>query len=125
MNFAALGMGVDFIEKTITLDKTTDAVEHYMSLEPSEMKEFVDKIRKAEEGFGDPRVIFNSRVKKQNRRSIMTAKKIKKGQTIKIDDLEFKRPGIYLSVERYEEVIGKKAVRDLEEDLFISENDYE
>lgn len=32
MNFAALGLGVDYIEKTITENRATNAVEHYMSL---------------------------------------------------------------------------------------------
>ena len=41
MNYAALALGANFIEKTITLDKTTDAVEHYMSLEVQEIKELI------------------------------------------------------------------------------------
>ncbi len=125
MNYVALGMGANFLEKTISLNKSTNAVEHYMSLEPEEVTQFVRKIRKIEQAFGNPRIIFNSRVKKENRRSIMSARKIKKGKIIEEEDLAFKRPGIHLSVERYEEAIGKKAARDIEADIFISENDFE
>ncbi|MFC2061384.1 N-acetylneuraminate synthase family protein [Elusimicrobiota bacterium] len=125
MNYAALGLGVNFIEKTITLDRGTDAVEHYMSLEPEELKQFIKRIREVEQAFGDPRIIFNSRVKEIHRRSIMTNKNIKKGDNIGLDDLVFKRPGTFLSVERFEEVVGKKATHDLEENIFISENDFE
>jgi len=124
MNYAALGLGANFIEKTITLSRATDAVEHYMSLEPEELEQFIKKVREVEQAFGNPRVIFNSRVKKEHRRSIMTRRKIKKGQTIKLEDLAFKRPGTHLSVEYYEEVVGKKATRDLEADAFISEGDF-
>lgn len=125
MNYAALGLGANMLEKTITLNKCTNAVEHYMSLEPEEVKEFVRRVREVEMAFGNPRVIFNSRVKVTNRRSIMTKRKIPRGKTIEIEDLTFKRPGNYISVERYEEIIGKKATRDIEVDKFLSEHDFE
>jgi len=124
MNFVALGMGVDFIEKTITLDKTTKAVEHFMSLEPDEAKEFVRKIRDAEKAFGDSRVIFKSRVKEDHRRSVMAARDIRKGQTITIEDLTFKRPGFYFPVDRYGEVVGKRATRDLKAGEFLTGDDF-
>jgi len=45
MNFAAIALGADFIEKTITANRDTAAVEHYMSLEPHELKDFVKQVR--------------------------------------------------------------------------------
>lgn len=125
MNYAALGVGANMIEKTITRNKNTNAVEHFMSLEPKEVKDFVIKVREVEKAFGNPRIIFNSRVKVSNRRSIMTKRKIPKGKKIDVDDLTFKRPGTHISVERYDEIIGKKATRDIEGDVFLSENDFE
>ena len=44
IDLAADAMGANLLEKTITLDRTTPRVEHIMSLEPSEMKLFVNKI---------------------------------------------------------------------------------
>ncbi len=125
MNYAALGIGANFIEKTITLDKTTDAVEHYMSLEPQELGQFIDTVRKIEEAFGNPRIIFNSRVNALHRRSIMTSRKIKKGETITVESLSFKRPGTHISVDRYENIVGRKAALDLEEGVFLKECDFE
>ncbi|MFB6088404.1 MAG: N-acetylneuraminate synthase family protein [Candidatus Aenigmatarchaeota archaeon] len=125
MNYAALGLGADFLEKTITLDKSTDAVEHYMSLEPAEVEVFIKRVREIEKAFGNPRVKFNSRVKDATRRSIMTKRKIPKGKIIEVDDLTFKRPGTYISVERYEDIIGRKAIKDIESDTFLCENDFE
>ena len=125
MNYAALGLGANMLEKTITLDRYTNAVEHYMSLEPEELKVFICRVREVEKAFGTPRVIFNSRVKISNRRSIMTKRKIPKGKKIDVDDLTFKRPGTHISVERYEEIIGKNATRDIEANVFLSENDFE
>lgn len=125
MNYAALGLGVNFIEKTITLDKTVDAVEHYMSLEPQEVRGFVENIRSIEQAFGNPRVIFNSRVNTLHRRSIMAAKPIKKGEVFSVESLSFKRPGMHLSVEHYEEVVGSKATRDLEAGVFLERGDFD
>ncbi|NIA20658.1 MAG: N-acetylneuraminate synthase [Anaerolineaceae bacterium] len=125
MNYAALGVGANFLEKTITLDRSTDAVEHFMSLEPAELKRFVENIRNIEAAFGDPRIIFNSRVNATHRRSIITARPISKGREISIGDLAFKRPGTYMSVERYEEVLGSKATRDIAEGEFLDEKDFE
>ncbi|MBN2582399.1 MAG: N-acetylneuraminate synthase family protein [Planctomycetes bacterium] len=125
MNYAALGVGANYLEKTITLDRSTNAVEHFMSLEPSELKHFVDNIRNIEEAFGDPRIIFSSRVNATHRRSILAERTIKKGQTIAIEDLGFKRPGTYISVERYEEIVGAKATRDIPAGEFLAEADFE
>jgi sialic acid synthase SpsE len=125
MNYAAIGIGANFIEKTITLDKSVDAVEHFMSLEPQELSQFINNIRNIEEAFGNPRIIFNSRIKTRDRRSIMTKRAIKKGEEITFDALAFKRPGYYISVNRYEEVVGKKAKRDIEADVFLDFGDLE
>ena len=45
MDIAAVALGANLLEKTITLDRTT-RVEHIMSLEPNDMKFFVEKIRR-------------------------------------------------------------------------------
>ena len=124
MNYAALGMGVNFIEKTISLDRNTDAVEHFMSLEPVELKVFVERVRSVEQAFGNPRVIFNSRVKAEHRRSIITKKDIAVGETITLDNITFKRPGTFLSVERYEDVLGKKATQTILKNTFLKETDF-
>lgn len=124
MNYAALGMGVNFIEKTTSLNKNTDAVEHFMSLESAELKTFVERVRSVEQAFGNPRVIFNSRVKPEYRRSIITKQEIKQGEIITLDNITFKRPGNFLSVERYEEILGKEATRTIPKDTFLKENDF-
>ena len=40
MNIAAVCMGANMIEKTITLDRTTPSVEHMFSLEEKEARKF-------------------------------------------------------------------------------------
>jgi N,N'-diacetyllegionaminate synthase len=125
MNFAAIALGADFIEKTITTDKHTQAVEHYMSLEPHELKQFVADVRAVESALGDPRIIFSSRVKAEHRRSVLTRRAIKQGEVIQLTDLDFKRPGTQIPADRYEDIVGHKAARDLPAGEFFKFSDLE
>ena len=113
MNFAAVALGASLVEKTITLDKSTNAVEHFMSVEPSEVPELVTGIRSIESAMGDPRVIFSSRVNDEMRRSMFVDRAIKQGEAITLENITFKRPGTHWSAQHYELAIGKRARRDL------------
>lgn len=125
MCHAAIGLGVNFIEKTITLNRATEQVEHYMSLEPHQVKDFVKNIREIEQAMGDTRIVFNSRVKQDLRRSIFSSRPIKKGEKLSLENLTFLRPGHGISVEVYEEVVGKTAIRDIETHSMLSSNDFQ
>jgi sialic acid synthase SpsE len=113
MNYAAIALGANMIEKTITLNKGTDAVEHSMSIEPHEIPAFVKTTRAVEDALGDPRIIFESRVKPDLRRSIFAKKDIVKGHLLTLDDLDFRRPGTFYSAQYYEAVIGREMNQDL------------
>ena len=125
MNYAALALGASLIEKTVTLDRNTDAVEHYMSLEPGELADFVTSLREVESALGDPRIIFSSRVNPELRRSIFAGRLISRGEVIQLADLDFRRPGIHLSVGSYQDVIGKQVNKDLNQGDPIQLSDIE
>ena len=108
MNFAALGMGARCIEKSVSLDVSTDAVEHSIGLEPSELSSFVRQVREVDAALGDSRVLFNSRVNPDHRRSIQINQDLPEGTTIQLEHLAFRRPGHYWGVEHYEEALGKR-----------------
>lgn len=55
MDIAAAALGVNMLEKTITLDKTIKSPEHIMSLEPDEVLNFVQTIRNVETALGTKR----------------------------------------------------------------------
>jgi N,N'-diacetyllegionaminate synthase len=124
MCHAAIGLGVNFLEKTITLDRSTEAVEHFMSLEPQEIASFVKNIREIEQAMGDTRIVFNSRVKSDVRRSIFTSCDVKAGEKFSLNNMKFLRPGTGVSVEVYEELIGKVATRDLKANTMLSPTDF-
>lgn len=120
MNFAAIAMGINMIEKTITLDKTKEEVEHFMSLELNELKSFVKNLRAVEAAMGDPNILNTSRVEENARRSIVARKQIKKGEKISRDNLDFKRPGnAGISCSEGFEVLGKTALIEIPEGTFL------
>jgi len=119
MNYPAIVLGADILEKTITLDKATESIEHFMSLEPPEAKEFVQEIRAIEEAMGTARVMFSTQINSGGRRGIVAKRDIPKGKVIEIDDLDFKRPGNFIPAGDYQNVLEKKAKKDFSKDEFL------
>lgn len=117
MDIAAVSLGADMLEKTITLDKTIKSCEHSFSLEPEDAKKFIDSIRDVEIALGTSRRVIPSEIKqarKSTRRSPYAINKIKAGSEIKESDFEFKRPGIGITSEEFQFFLGKKLTKDIE-----------
>jgi len=109
MDIAAVALGADLVEKTITEDRTTRSVEHIMSLEPGDMKVFVRKIRELEIALGQSRRILHPdelQKRKAYRRSAFLKKPVAKGQSVSIADIEFRRPGYGISPNEFEKLRG-------------------
>lgn len=123
MNYAAVSLGVNMIEKTITPDKTTEYSEHYMSLEPDELKPFIQNIRAIELAMGDPNILRSSRVSEDLRRSFVSKYDIKKGERITISMLEFERPGnAGISCSDGYKILEKTAAEDIPKGKFLQWN---
>ena len=107
MDIAAISLGADLVEKTITLDRTSRSVEHIMSLEPYEMKSFVRQIRDLEIAFGSPRRIMTKeeKLKRLNiRRSAFIAEDVKEGDRLKDVKIKFQRPGFGIAPDFFETI---------------------
>jgi N,N'-diacetyllegionaminate synthase len=105
MDIAALTIGADLVEKTITLDRTTPSVEHIMSLEPPQVDEFVQVIRDVETALGLPRRLMHDeeRSKRQAiRRSVFLREDAAAGTCLRDAIIEYRRPGYGLSPAEYE-----------------------
>jgi N,N'-diacetyllegionaminate synthase len=83
----------------------------------------IDGIRKIEEALGDgikrlmPSEASNLWVIRQ---SIVASRKIKKDELFSMENLTTKRAGNGISPMRWEEVLGKKAIRDFHENELIA-----
>lgn len=116
IDIAAVALGANLIEKTITYDRTSRSVEHVMSIEPDQMADFVASIRDVETALGSPRRVMTApeRAKRDAvRRSVFVARDVPAGQAISPDDLEFRRPGHGLPPAEADAIIGSTAARDL------------
>lgn len=119
---AAVALGASVIEKHFTLDRNMEGPDHKASLEPNELKAMVKAIRHVEQAIGDGHKKVSESERKNiaiARKSIVAACPIKKGERLTEQNLTVKRPGTGISPMRWEEVIGKTAVRDFNEDELI------
>ena len=119
---AAVAIGATVIEKHFTLDRTLPGPDHLASLEPNELKNMVTAIRNIEKAKGSGvKKPSNSEIKNIPiaRKSIVAKRHINKGDRFSSDNLTVKRPGIGTSPMKWDEVIGKKAVRNYTVDELI------
>ena len=120
---AAVALGATVIEKHFTLDKTLPGPDHKASLEPDELKAMVTAIRNIEKAVGGSGLkevsISEAKNKPIARKSIVASKSIKKGDFFTEENITVKRPGIGISPMQWDDVIGKTAKKDFEEDDLI------
>jgi N,N'-diacetyllegionaminate synthase len=122
VSVAAVALGATVIEKHFTLDRTLPGPDHRASLEPNELRAMVMAIRNIEEALGDgikrpsPSETKNKLIA---RKSLVAATAIQNGEFFTKANLTVKRPGTGITPMRWDEVLGRTAVRDFEPDEMI------
>ena len=126
MNVAAVALGANMIEKTITEDRCTPSVEHIMSLELQDLADFVSEIRNVEVAMGNSRR-FMSAKEKQNRlsvrRSLVTDQSVEVGDKLAEVKMKFMRPGFGVSPDSYEGLLERKFLRPLKKGTVVNRSD--
>ncbi|MFY0631390.1 MAG: N-acetylneuraminate synthase family protein [Flavobacteriaceae bacterium] len=123
---ASIALGACVIEKHFTLDKDLPGWDHQISANPVELKEIVQggkNIQKSLGGF--IRIVTEDEENKKLkfRRSAVAARKIIKGDILKLEDIEFKRPGTGISPDELDYMLGRSVNKNFEEDELISWQD--
>lgn len=122
IGIAAVAMGATIIEKHFTSDKNLPGPDHKASLDPTELKEMIRKIREMEVVLGDG-VKAPSASEFENikaiRKSLVARKTIFRGDLFTSENLTTKRPGIGISPMEISKVLGKAATRDYAIDEII------
>ncbi len=118
--------GVCIIEKHFTLDKNMVGWDHKVSANPEELKQICDAAEHGYQMLGSYAKVVNEDQERRNafQRSIVAARRIKKGEVIKENDIDYKRPGTGIPPKYYEFVIGKTAKRDIEYDEILQMSDF-
>lgn len=117
MDIAAVALGADMIEKTITFDRMHPEPEHIMSVEPDEAKVMVTTIREMEVALGNTRPVWTEEQKRQTlqkRRSIFVKKTVMPGELISDDCLDYRRPGEGILAMYTDMVVGRTAATKIE-----------
>ncbi|WP_371362949.1 N,N'-diacetyllegionaminic acid synthase [Sporomusa rhizae] len=122
-SIAAVAIGAKIIEKHITLDRSMPGPDHCFAMEPIELEDLVKGIRAVEQALQDnERNDFASR--KHYRRSLVYVGDLKKGDILKKEDIEFKRPGDGMGLEFTDVLIGLKLTKDVYKGELINSNDF-
>jgi len=113
-------LGAVIIEKHFTSNKTSLGNDHYHAMDVKDLKRFVELIEKIHVSLGphsQKKPIATEEISRLNaRRSIVIKRDIPKGHELTEADLTYKRPGTGISPLNWNEVIGKKAIKNLKED---------
>jgi len=122
VSIAAAALGATVIEKHFTIDNNLPGPDHKASLEPDKLKDMVSAIRHIEIALGDGikrLTLSEARNKVVARKSLVAKKAIKYGDVLSSNNITTKRPGNGISPMRWDEVIGRIAVRDFAVDELI------
>ncbi|MGB0733547.1 MAG: N-acetylneuraminate synthase family protein, partial [Pontibacterium sp.] len=124
---AAVSLGAKVIEKHITLDQSWEGTDHKVSLLPDEFKQMCTDIRAIETALGSAKSRELSQGEMMNRevlaKSLVAKNTLKSGQTITRADIDIVSPGQGLQPCYLDELLGKPAVRDIEEGDFFYTSD--
>ncbi|MBI5698819.1 N-acetylneuraminate synthase family protein [Candidatus Saganbacteria bacterium] len=119
----AVALGARSIEKHYTVDKSLpDSPDHGLSLSADELPGFMKDVRRIESAIGTSlsgHYEAEAKAHAYARKSIVTVQPIKKGTRISADMLACKRPGTGIYPRFLEQIIGREAKVDINEDELL------
>ena len=121
---AAVALGARTLEKHYTVDKSLpDSPDHSLSVNPEELANMVENIRRVEKGMGvfvDGRYAAEEKAYQYARKSIVAKVDIPKGTMIESRMLTCKRPGYGIYPKFMDLLIGMKSKSDIKADTTIT-----
>lgn len=121
---AATALGAAVLEKHFTLDKTKMGMDNNMAIEPDEMKALVQNCINVHEALGSFDRIVSEEENAQRtkmRRSVIVTRDMSEGETIRLEDLDVKRPGTGIPPEKMHSLVGKVLKSNVSADTLILE----
>ena len=116
-------MGAEVIEKHFTLDKSLPGNDHYHAGDPEDFAKAINNFALINQISGfDKKTVFPCEKipRKEARRSLVLTRDMKEGEVISQKDLIAKRPGVGISPEYQEIVIGRSVRKDCKEDTILT-----
>jgi len=125
---AAYLKGARIIEKHFTHDKTLPGNDHYHAMDESDLRTFASNLSMIEAAAGQSvkHPLDSEGIARLNaRRSIVTRRPIRAGESISEDMIIPKRPATGISPVHWDEIIGSRVEHDLAEDHILTWDDLE
>jgi sialic acid synthase SpsE len=115
-------LGSTVIEKHFTHDKTLPGNDHYHAMDEGDLLAISRKLAAYRQmiGSGQYQVDQEASARKHARRSVVAACNIQAGERLTADNLTTKRPAHGISPVHWDELLGRIAIADIEEDQVIS-----
>ena len=126
MDFMSIGLGVNVLEKRLTLDRSIPQNGHIKALEPEEFSTWINRVKELEETLGYFTVLPTDDDLEGSRKyfkSLHLKCDLKKGDIIQPEMLSARRPGDGISASQVDEICGKIAARDLKNETKLSIHD--
>lgn len=122
---ASVALGACLIEKHFTLDKNMKGWDHKVSSTKEEMREIINNASRVSDAMGSFRIkaTESAEKKKEFRRSIVINRKMKKGEIISYEDIDYKRPGGAFDPNMTDFVVGRTINKDLPYDHILTKED--
>lgn len=123
-SIGAIALGASVLEKHFTLSRKLEGPDQSSSLEPNELKKWIQEIRFIEKCLGkSEKFITNSERKNLSMRKILVIKPIKKGEIITekyLTAMRGKKNGILPLKNNLTNIIGRKIKKDIEKNTQFS-----
>lgn len=118
----AVALGAVVIEKHFILDRSMGGADSAFSMEPHEFKKMVDSVRAIELALGGNEILLSPKVEKSRQfaRSLFVVEDIKEGELFSNKNIRSIRPGYGLQPKFLNDVIGKKAMKNIEKGTPLS-----
>ena len=125
----AATLGYTFFERHFTLDKNDNGPDHYASSDISEMKNYVKELNRVKPILGsDFKNIQNEEIgmSKRSKKAILAKRNLFAGEELSIDNTYALRPAeMGISVDEFNNYLGKKFKKDIKKNKFLQITDFE
>ena len=127
ISLAAVALGATLLERHLTLDRGMEGPDHAASLTPDELCNLVKGIREIEIALGDGserKITQGEMINRENlSKSLVSSSRLKRGTILQSDHIKVRSPGQGLSVQYFEDLLGRTLQHDMDEEDFFYKSD--
>ena len=119
--------GATVIEKHFTLDNDMAGPDHWFSINPKELKRYVDDIRFIEKALGNGQLkptLKEIEMRKVMQRKIVYSNNLLKGDIVTKDDFDFKRAEIGIEPKQVKFLVNRTLQKDVQKEDIVNLDDF-